>query len=270
MSPQPYNYTGLRRHGIDKARTGRPHAKVFEAAKASNRPHVSWMVDNGQHALSAGPAVLDEELYVSRRVRTPRRHMNRTSLTGYYSFISNGDHVWHDSLNEAKALRNLDYRGDIVAIASQPATITFPDGHWHVLDFIALDTSGRQIVIDVKLESQLTRTRVDTQLTATAKACELIGWGYEVHTDLPLQLEMNMEWLEQFKLPRLMPPRANVARLEARAGQPMSVREAAATLAPESLATGRTYLYHLVWARHVEMDLTVRIGDDSAVWVRAA
>jgi hypothetical protein len=272
MSPQPFNYAGMRPTGVDKARTGRPPQRVFDAAFTSGRPHIAWMIGERWHAAVADPEALERELYSSRRVRTPRRYTSKRSLSGFYWFSGNGDHVWHESLNESKVLRNLDHRGDIIAIGAQPATVVFPDKHWHVLDFIGLNGSGQQIVIDVKLETDLTKPKVALQLASTAAMCEAVGWGYELHVDLPVQHEQNMEWLEQFKLPRLAPPFDAVERLEeiARPGEPLIVIEAARALSPGSDKVGRTWMYNLVWRRVLDMDLTVAVGDASPVWMAAA
>jgi hypothetical protein len=272
MSPQPFNYAGMRPNGVDKARSGRPPQRVFDAAVASGRPHMAWMVGERWHAAVADPAVLGHDLFLSRRVRTPRRYASKRSLSGFYWFSANGDHVWHESLNESKVLRNLDHRGDIIAIGAQPATVVFPDKHWHVLDYIALNDAGQQIVIDVKLETDLAKPKVALQLTSTAAMCETVGWGYEVHVDLPVQHEQNMEWLEQFKLPRLAPPVDATDRLAdvTRPGVPIPVIEAARALSPTSDKVGRTWIYHLVWCRVLQMDLTVRVGDMSPVWTAAA
>lgn len=230
------------------------------------------MVDTKWDAAVADPELLDRELYLSRRVRTPKRHTKRQALSGFYSFSRNGDHVWHESINESKVLRNLDHRGDILAIGSQPATMVFSNGNWHVLDFIAFTDTGNQIVFDVKLERDLVKPDVQMQLQSTLQVCELVGWGYEVHVELPVQHEQNMEWLEQFKLSRLAPPVDAVDHLlEVMQSTPsMSVIDAARTLSPASDQRGRTWMYHLVWTRALEMDLTAPLNDAANVWVGAA
>ncbi|MBT2501523.1 TnsA-like heteromeric transposase endonuclease subunit [Curtobacterium sp. ISL-83] len=263
---QAFNYYGLRPNG-GEARTGAPSKELKAKARTSGRTWVMWRIGDEEFDAPATSEILELGLFHTRRVRTPRRRPDEPFLTGFYWFSSTGEHVWFNSQLEADVLRRFDQAGDIVAVAAQPATLVFPDGkHWHVLDYLVLDDRGRQRVLDVKYESKLGDPEVQLQFSLTAEVCAAIGWGYEIHTELPDLLHRNQRFIMQCNKPWDMPPRERELELASAAANPLTVLEAAMVLCPADIALGRTYFYNLVWRNEWAVDLTQPLSDISAVW----
>jgi hypothetical protein len=232
-------------------------------------PHatVSWLVGadaKTERTEPAGATLLDEDIYLGAPVRTAHRYPRQRNYIGYYYFSRTGAHVWHESLLEASTLRWLDFRDDIVAIAAQPMIMTFDDDSWHVPDYMALHSDGRQVVYDVK-PSSLINEKVALQFAKTRRLCAGVGWGYEVCTELPAQTTRNVKWLSNFKHPGYSPTREGAATLLAALEAPISVRKAVSHLGAPSIAHARSGIYHLAWSGILALDLNTHINDNTLI-----
>jgi hypothetical protein len=209
--------------------------------------------------------LLDRELYLNAPCREGNRYPRQLNYHGHYHFAGTGKHVWFESLLESRMLMHLDREFDIVAIASQPMELTFADGSIHFPDFIALHANGRQVVYDVKPLERIDE-KVTEQFDKTRALCETVGWGYEVLTGLPDQVQTNLTWLSYFNHPAFHPGQEAVERLVALlAASTVTVGEAASALELGSLARGRSALYNLAWSRIVTFDMAVPLSDSTLV-----
>lgn len=225
---------------------------------------VRWgKLDADDLPLAADKNLLDQALYLNAPCREGNRYPRQLNYHGQYFFTGTGKHVWFESLLESRMLMHLDREFDIVAIASQPMEITFADGSVHFPDFIALHSNGRQVVYDVKPLERIDE-KVTEQFDKTRALCKTVGWGYEVLTGLPDQVQTNLTWLSYFKHPGFHPGPDAVRRIEDRlATSALTVGEAASALDIGSLAEGRSALYHLAWSRLVTFDMTTTLSDST-------
>lgn len=216
----------------------------------------------------ATPDLLSKQLYLGAPVRSPHRYPRQRNYLGYYYFSKTGQYVWHESLLEAAALRQLDFEHDIVAIAAQPMTIHFGDGSWHVPDYLALHADGTQIVYDVK-PSSLMKDKVLEQFIKTRDICEAVGWGYAICNELEPLANRNLKWLSNFKHVGYHPANMGATGirhlLSSAATKPMTVGDAARLIGAPTMAHARSGIYHLIWAGALSIDINQRINDRALI-----
>lgn len=231
----------------------------------TGRGTVHWITPSGKVLNApADPALLDKNLFEAGRIRVGNHYPRQRNYHGLYFFSQTGKHVWHESLLEARSLTGLDLYKSIEAIASQPCRIEFADGTTHFPDYLALHTSGRQVLYDVKPESRITDSVID-QFARTLALCELVGWGYSILTELSPQEQLNVTYVSYFKHPLFHPGPEAVVRLLDELNQPKSFLEAAQALRSKTLPDARASLLHLIWQGTVQTDLKLHLGDNSLV-----
>lgn len=211
----------------------------------------------------ATPDLLRRELYMAAAIREPVRYPRQKNIQGRYFFRSSGQHVWHESQLESSVMRWLDMRSDIIAVTSQPFLIDFPDGTSHTPDLLALHADHRQVLYDVKPKKFIPDYL--EQFGRTRALCEHIGFGYEVHHELPRQVDINLHWVSGFKHPGYHPGDEAERRLHDALGLPLTVRAAASALCPRDLPRGRAGLLHLAWVGAVTLDLSRTISDRTLI-----
>lgn len=215
----------------------------------------------------ATPALLNAQLYLAAPFRSPHRYPRQRNYLGYYYFSNTGQHVWHESLLEAAALRQLDFEQDIVAIAAQPMSIRFGDGTWHVPDYMALHANGTQVVYDVK-PSSLMKDQVLEQFIKTRDVCKAVGWGYAICNELPLRESQNLKWISNFKHAGYHPTNmgaTGISELLGALSEPITLGEAAQLIGAPSMAHGRSSIYHLVWIGILGIDLSQHVNDRALI-----
>ena len=234
---------------------------VLHSTDSTALCEVSWIAaDGNSRDAIATPRLLGEELYLAKKIRTGNRYPKQRNYHGHNWFGNTQQQIWFESLFERHALLWLDHTRDIVAIASQPMTMTFGDGSEHTPDFIALLSDHRQVVYDVK-PSRLV-PKAQAQFDKTAELCRTVGWGFEVLSDLPRQLHINLDWIASFRQPRFAaPPDATQLLLDA-LHTPMALGEAAALLPPLS---GKPAIYHLVWMGQLHLNLNSVISNSTLI-----
>jgi hypothetical protein len=213
--------------------------------------------------LFASPAILSEELYSAHPIRAGNRYPGQKNFHGYYFFSQTGRHVWHESLLEATTMRWLDLNEDIVGITSQPCRIDFSDGTFHIPDLLAVHADHRQVLYDVKPTKFLPDARA--QFAKTRALCEEIGWGYAVHSELPEQVRISLEWVSHFRHPLFHPGVVAAGQLLEQMTPETNVRVAAQLLGLPTLAEGRSAVYHLVAIRVLSVPLDVPLSDRTIV-----
>lgn len=222
---------------------------------------VNWQPQTGSAlARLATSALLDEDLFHAVPLRKGHRYPRQRNYHGYYYFSQTRRHIWHESLLEAATLRWLDMHADIVAIAAQPVELRFADGSRHIPDYLALHADHSQVLYDVKPRKFIS-PGAELQFANTMAACQEVGWKYEVRTDLPEQVALNLKWLSAFKHHAYYPGDEVAFELLDALPAECTVRAAADMLDVPSLAVARSTVYHLVWAGLFSTDLTIRLND---------
>lgn len=226
---------------------------------------VHWTTpDTGPQSAPASPELLGRELYLATPIRYGNRYPRQRNYHGLYLFSQTGRHVWFESLLECSRLASIDATHSVVAIASQPMRIDFADGTHHFPDFLAMHSNARQVVYDVKPRRRITDKAL-AQFAQTRALCLRVGWGYEVLSELSDAEEANLTWLRQFKHHGFHPPVAALERLRDALVTPLPVFDAAHALRLESVAAGRSAIFHLLWVRAITADLSTRLTDSSLV-----
>ena len=225
----------------------------------------------------AAPLLLDQELYLAapmrglepfgrkqRKYHGPKPYPKMRYYRGYYYFTQTDAHVWYESLLEADTLAFLDARKDIVAITSQPMEIAFDDGSVHFPDFMAMHADHRQVVYDVKPLKFMDDDTI-AQFDKTRAICKRVGWDYEVIHEMPPMVRENIAWLWSFKHYGYRPAPEVVTRLLAALQSPLTLIDAARAMQMNSIPAARSALFHLIWARDINIDLTSRLTDKTIV-----
>jgi hypothetical protein len=143
-------------------------------------------VDGIVHNLPLSPDVGSVRLEVATSIREFFAWPGKRNYEGLYWSSTNRRHVDFESLLEREYLLTADIADDVIAIAAQPLALLWPRGTQgqrdHVPDFFVRLSSGDGRVVDVR-----SRERVDKsaeQFAMTHRACDEIGWQYEVFTGL--------------------------------------------------------------------------------------
>jgi hypothetical protein len=241
--------------------TAKTKPSVQHSTDSTALSEVSWIAaDGSSHDAIATPRLLDKELYLAKKIRTGNRYPKQRNYHGHNWFGNTQQQIWFESLFERHALLWLDHTRDIVAIAGQPMTMTFGDGSEHTPDFVALLANHRQVVYDVK-PSRLV-PKAQAQFDKTAELCRTVGWGFEVLSDLPRQLHINLDWIASFRHPRFAAPPGETRVLLDALRTPMALEEAAALLPP---LTGKPAIYHMVWMGQLHLDLNALLTNSTLI-----
>lgn len=108
--------------------------------------------------------------------------------------------VWFESFNELNHLLDLIVESGVAAIATQPFQMQWTFGRHgarqHYPDFFVETKEGRRLLVDVTRASKLA-TQADTRAIChlTGETARLLGWDYQVRTELPAQRARNLRFL---------------------------------------------------------------------------
>lgn len=230
----------------------------------SGLAEIDWIASEETLSSLASPTLQSRDLFDADPFRVPRRYKNQRNYQSRYYFSGTREHVWCESLLERQMLEQLDFRQDIVAIASQPMQMRFADGTKHVPDFFALHADGRQVLYDVKPLSRVNEKAV-TQFANTKATCRVIGWDYEVLTEREPQYTLNVHWLAHFKHTGFYPGTATEDRLRTSLARSLRFIDACDVLGRPTLPEARSAMYHLLWIGAATIDLTLPMTDFTMV-----
>jgi hypothetical protein len=185
---------------------------------------------------------------------------------GLWWFATTGNHVGYESWLERDHVMRLDFDPEVLGLASQPFRLVW-DGASHVPDYFARRADGSAEVIDVRPDHRI-KSRDVLKFTATAEACETVGWSYARVGDLDEMVKANLSWLAGYRHRRFGDP-VLVQRLRGVLGTPISVVDAVAAVG-DWMRVAPT-LFHLMWSGAVEVDLEAGLlGQSSRVIWRNA
>jgi hypothetical protein len=231
---------------------------------------VQWTDSTGiDHRQLADRAVLDLDIYLASQQRIGHNYKGRRNYAGLHWFSNTGAHVYYESMMERRALIWLDFTFDIVAIASQPMLMNFPDGTRHTPDYIALHADGRQVVYNVKPARFFTE-KVRTQFANASALCRSVGWTHDVVSVFDPIVIGNIEWLAQFRQSRFAPTEALTRHLLDLPIATLTVGAAAALLTSLPATARLPALYNLAWYGHISLDLTRPLSTNTTTILRKA
>lgn len=190
----------------------------------------------------------------------------KRNYSGSYWSSKNSGHVGFESLYERTALMVLDREPSVRAISSQPMWIFWPtdsEPKAHAPDFFIRHDNGDGEVVDVR-----PRERVDEKAAASFEAtrilCEQQGLRYRVMSDFDQILDQNLRFLSRYRAGHWQPPRVNFERVEQALDRPMRIRHLVALVAgKDEEPTALGWIYWLIWAGPLQLDLRAPIGLDS-------
>ncbi|MGW3198554.1 TnsA-like heteromeric transposase endonuclease subunit [Streptomyces sp. NPDC001118] len=176
------------------------------------------------------------------------------NFTGDYWAVTSRSLVGYESWGERDAAMALDLDPAVVALASQPFRLIWPDGdreREHSPDHFARLADGTGVVVDVRPQDP-----VDEEAAAvfafTARICESVGWQFRLVGDLDQPFRANLRRPARYRDPRSH--RAAVAdRLREVFTEPQMLL-AGAERAGDRLAV-LPVLYHLFWQHELTTDL---------------
>ena len=156
-----------------------------------------------------------------RPIRSFPAYRGRRSHQGKYWFSRSQSHVDFESRFEMTALMMLDFRGDAVAVSSNPFWLLWPKGEAHsrhAPDFFIRRRDGSALVVDVKPADRI-REKDRLQHDRTRQVCRALGWEYEEFTEIDSTVERNLRLLCAYHHPRFAPSAAARAAISARVQQ---------------------------------------------------
>lgn len=185
-------------------------------------------------------------------------------------------HVGFESLLEREFLMLADHDPEVVGIASQPFALLWPKGtegaRGHVPDFFLRLGDGTGRVVDVRHPDRV--DSAERQFSMTRRACEAVGWEYEVFTGLEGPLASNLRWLAGYRLDRFAPPASAVPAVvevfSPGASLAVGARRAARVLRLEPSMV-LAYAMHLMFTGVLDADLSRPLSlEATTVSVRTA
>ena len=198
-------------------------------------------------------------------VRRFTAHRGQRHLSGLWWSATTGGHVGFESWLERDHLMSLDFDPAVTGIASQPFWLRWTGGGGvrvsHAPDYFARRADGSAVVVDCR-PAERRKTADVEKFEATARACALAGWEYELRGAADPVVMANLRWLSGYRHPR--------HRVLATAG---ALREAFAVPAPLMCGAGAAgdpvatlpVLFHLLWRGELAGDLAVPLGEHTLV-----
>ncbi|MFE2754008.1 TnsA-like heteromeric transposase endonuclease subunit [Actinosynnema sp. NPDC059335] len=198
-------------------------------------------------------------------VRRFPSYKGQRHYVGRWWTATTGTLVGHESWLERDRLILLDFDPDVVGIASQPFWLFFSTAEGrrrsHAPDYFARMADGSGLVLDCR-QSDRVKPRDRVAFEATAAACAVLGWRYEVVGAVAPVLMGNVRWLAANRHPRHLLPEVAAGLREVFA-RPCGLLEGAA-LVGDPVAV-LPVLYHLLWLRELSVELSVPLGPESVV-----
>ncbi|WP_045747974.1 TnsA-like heteromeric transposase endonuclease subunit [Actinoplanes rectilineatus] len=184
---------------------------------------------------------------------TSRR--GQRSFSGLWYFATSHEHVGYESWLEHDRLILLDADPDVVAVASQPFWLCWQDDEErpvrHAPDYFVRRRDGTAVVIDVRADERI-GPKDAAKFTATARACESVGWGFERVGALDPVLATNLRWLSGYRHQRYHRP-GHAEQLRRVFARPVPLMEGASEVG-DPLGVLPT-LFHMLWLRELQTDL---------------
>ncbi|MEN2420540.1 TnsA-like heteromeric transposase endonuclease subunit [Streptomyces rimosus] len=206
----------------------------------------------------------------ARPWRTFRWRKGQKHYSGTYWSATMRDHVIYESRLELARLLFADFDPSVHRIVAQPFLLkTVLDGkvRKHIPDYLLVTEQG-PVVVDVKPLRRLSMPEVAFTFSWTQRVVEGKGWTYEVWSEPPSAELENIRFLAGYRRGWLFSSdildELRNAELD---GVALGVATRCLPDRPEPQV--RAALYHLLWTRHLKVDLG-RPLDTSSVLRRPA
>jgi hypothetical protein len=197
-------------------------------------------------------------------VRSFPSFRGQRNSTGWWWCMTNRRHVGFESWLERDHVIRLDFAADVVGLSSQPFWLSWDDGargRRHAPDYFARLADGGALVVDCRPRGRV-KPRDAAAFVATEKACQQVGWRYELAHEPDPTLMANMRWLAGYRRTRCRG--ADIATAAVRlSGTPHPLMELAALLG-DPLAT-LPVIFHLLWTGELRTNLSVLLNEYSTV-----
>ena len=188
-------------------------------------------------------------------VRSFPSFRGQANFTGLYYAATMDAHVGFESWLERDVAMMLDFDPEVVAFASQPFWLSWPeDGEQrrHAPDFFARLADGTGVVIDVRPDDRI-KPRDARAFAVTESACTQVGWAFRRTAGPGPVLAANLRWLAGYRHRRC--GRGDVA------GQLLEVFAVPKPLMAGAREAGDPVgvlpvLYHLLWRQVLVTDVT--------------
>lgn len=184
----------------------------------------------------------------------------KRNYEGLYWSSTNRRHVDFESLLEREYLLTADIADDVSAIAAQPLALLWPRGtrgqRDHVPDFFVRLSSGDGRVVDVRSRERVGRSV--EQFAMTRRACDEVGWQYEVFTGLAPEVCHNLRWLAGYRHDRNAPSTDVVETICSCFATPLPLEEGirrASGNSGLSIEVITANVLHLIWRQRLTIDL---------------
>jgi hypothetical protein len=223
------------------------------------RFEVGYVISTGDQARLPLADVWGTRFEDAAPVRRFVSYRGQRHLSGLWWSATVGRHVGYESWLERDHVMTLDFDPDVVGIASQPFWLFWPHestGRFrsHAPDYFVRRADGSAVVIDCRPERRRRGSRDVAAFDMTRRACEMVGWDYQLLGATDPVVTRNLRWLAGYRHPRYLVAEIAV-RLRAVVGEPVALIDAAHA-AGDPIAT-LPVLYHLLWRHVLSADLTV-------------
>lgn len=197
--------------------------------------------------------------------RRAYNYPHRRNYEGWYPFISTGDFLWYESMEELRCLVLLEHTEEIISLASQPFCFSFKDNARHYPDLFALGADGSQTVYDVKPLERID-ARAKAQFARTTDECSRQGWRHVVLHGVTGWEWKNLEWLACFRAEDMHPVPEDEDELLDYLQTPRTIAQAAARLGASHPAFCMPAVYHLMFRRAISYDHSGPLSLDTKLW----
>jgi hypothetical protein len=202
-------------------------------------------------------------------IREPNNFKGQKHITGLHYSPSTGRHHKFESRLEQTALIRADFELTIEAIATQPFALLYEaEGkrRGHIPDILVKLRNGKPLLIDVKPKAFVDRNAVP--FAAMQDACSEMGWSYHIWTEPQAPYARNLAFLYGYHRPDPSMNRFTAFLLSQLAAGSRTIGQLLTDVTPLPLA--RPALFHLMWTRDIQADLTRALHEDTPLHLRDA
>jgi hypothetical protein len=174
-----------------------------------------------------------------------------------------GAHVGYESWLERDHLMLLDFDPGVVGIASQPFWLFWTEGdkrRSHAPDYFARRVDGTAVVVDCRPLDRI-KPRDAVAFETTKRACQDVGWDYELVGSPDPVVTANVRWLAGYRHPRHL---VEVAALLREVFTDPAPLMSGAHEAGDPIAV-LPVLFHLMWRQELVADLSRPLHADTVV-----
>jgi hypothetical protein len=192
-------------------------------------------------------------------------YKHRRNYEGMYPFISTGDFLWYESMEELRCLVLLEHTEELDSVSTQPFCLSFRDNTRHYPDAFAVHTDGTRTVYDVKPLGPIDDA-ASKKFANTTDECRAQGWRHVILHGVTGREWKNLEWLACFRAEDMHPAPGPEEDLLAYLLKPRTLVQAATHLDGEHPAFHMPALYHLMFRQGICYDHSRPLTLETKLW----